>query len=139
MAQSIGVETKMVVLSHGKNDNYSEKWINALSRDIAYIPEVKSITKRISENKSHSNTTIISLLSQIAAVIGSRHQHRIVFPPVVLMNLLTNHVGEFNDSKASTIDFAGKRELSQHIKIWVMGKTNTKYQKVILYREIIYH
>lgn len=50
MAQSIGSGTAMVVLSHGKSDDYSEKWVNAPSRDMAYIPEIKSIAKRISEN-----------------------------------------------------------------------------------------
>lgn len=72
---------------------------------MVYIPEIKSIAKRISENKFDSNTTIISLLSQIASVIGSWHHHRIVFPHAVIIGLLTLENGSFNKDMAETIVF----------------------------------
>lgn len=141
MAQSLGVGTVMVILSHGKSDNYSEKWVNALSRDMAYIPEIKSITKRIAENKSDSNTPIISVLSQIASVIGSRQQHRIVFPPAVIMGLLTNKYGTFCSEMANSIDFAGKGAFYAYKMILEYSQKDDWFQvpKEKLIREIIYH
>lgn len=96
---------------------------------MSYIPEIRAIIKRISEQKSDSNTTNVSLSSQIAAVIGSRHQHRIIFPPVVLIKYLTT--GDKSDlQKAEKIDaFLAYKAMGQDYYSMPKGK---------MYKEILY-
>lgn len=111
LAQSLGPMCQVCMLPLARDDKYADKWVSAVNRSLAYIPEIEQVT-RTSKVTVGPNQPIVSALANIAMLAGGREQTRMTPPLSALMHYLTAEVEEgyydFHEESAKVLDFSGK-------------------------------
>lgn len=115
IAQSLGCLTQVSMLSIGSDDKFSDKWVAAVCRTFAYIPEIEAIARVLKVNKPSQNHPIVTHLANIAMIAGGREQRRMTPPLSAIMRHLLIYEDEkfsFGEEAAKHIDFSGKGAFS---------------------------
>lgn len=112
IAQSLGPLCQACMLSLAGDDKFADKWVSAVNRSFAYVPEIEQVTRVMKSNRVAQNQPIVSALANIAMLAGGREQRRMTPPLSAFMHYLTvrdeeGHV-TFHEESARALDFSGK-------------------------------
>jgi hypothetical protein len=92
LAQSLGPMTQVTLLAQASGNKYGNKWVEAVTRTFAHIPQIGQIAMILKEKNWSEVQGIVHLLCLITGIQGDRAQKRIMFPPGALIHYLTKEI-----------------------------------------------
>ncbi|AIY25032.1 nucleoprotein [Wellfleet Bay virus] len=87
LAQSLGPATVLTQLAEANNDEFGNKWYDAVVRAFKHVPHIEEVAELMKRSKPKGLEKIIGYLMSIACFTGTREQRRVAFPPGVLARL----------------------------------------------------
>lgn len=145
VAQSLGPLTQVSMLSLSPDDRYARKWVAAVCRTLAFVPDIESIARLLKTHRAGENQGIVSHLANILMIVGGREQRRVTPPLSAFMHYMTKKAtaespAEFDQQRALDIDFSGKGAFAFYK--WLMGsgiQYTLNINNASMTRQILFH
>jgi len=107
IAQSLGPLTGLIKLTLSTDALYQQKWVNAVMRTCAHVPEIATICSMIKGKGAFETKGLICAIGNLLLLISGRQAHRAFMPAgALIMSLMNPNDVNFMYSN-SCVDYPG--------------------------------